>query len=58
MPAPMRGAGVQLGVVVDLTQYDEAELDIELDRIGNAGITHLRQSFSYSPSYNWKKVAD
>ncbi len=57
MPEPIVGSGVQLGIVVDLSQYDQDELPAELERIADAGITHLRQTFHYVPDFDWEQSA-
>ena len=53
LPQPIPHAGVQVGLNVNLTAYDDQELDDTLSQIAALGITHLKQSFYYDPSFNW-----
>lgn len=45
--------GPQLGVVIDLSQYDSVELVDNLQKIEGLGITQIRQSYFYSPQFDW-----
>ncbi len=53
LPAPISGAGVQLGVNVHLEQYDHIELAKTLGEIKSAGIDTAKQSFFYDQAFDW-----
>lgn len=56
LPEPILGAGVQLGINADLRQYPPLEWAEQLERMKNAGITHLKHPFYYTPQFDWQEA--
>jgi hypothetical protein len=54
-PPPILGGGPQLGMVASLTQYDSAELPLELERMAAAGVSHIRHSFYHTEPFDWEE---
>lgn len=53
MPAPAIGAGVRLGLNVDLPPYDAAALTAQLSEIKGLGVSHVKQSFYFTSPFDW-----
>jgi O-antigen ligase len=53
LPAPVAHAGVRPGVVVQLEQYDDALLAATLDAIAETPFRYLRQTFHFTPDFDW-----
>ena len=49
--------GFALGLVVDLSQYDQNELDENLSEIASIGVQTVRQTYYFSTDFDWA-VAD
>ncbi len=53
LPEPVLGGSTQLGLNVDLTQYDDTELAENLAQIQALGVRVIKHSFHYAQNYNW-----
>ncbi len=57
LPGPIVGGGVRLGINVDLHDLPRATWADHLERMRAAGITHLKQPFAFTPSFDWEAAS-
>ena len=57
LPEPNRNAGPELGLNVDLNQYDDQALDETLASIRAMGVTYVKQPFYFAQAYDWETSA-
>ncbi len=53
---PVDHAGTEFGVNVSLEQYTPAELQDNLSRISSLGIGKIKQSFYFTPAFDWAEA--
>jgi O-antigen ligase len=55
LPQPISHAGVQPGLNVNLTAYDEQQLDENLAQIMALGVDYVKHSFYYDDNFDWNE---
>ena len=55
LPQPIVGSGPRLGLNVNLAQYNDTALVENLARIGELGISYVKQPFYFSDAFDWSQ---
>ncbi|MCB8946805.1 MAG: hypothetical protein H6653_02210 [Ardenticatenaceae bacterium] len=56
LPEPVNFGGVQPGLNVALTQYDNAALADNLQQIADLGVQFVKQPFYFSEDFDWAEA--